>query len=277
MKKNQIMGLVVIGIILLAFVYLFIFKYLQKPVYKFQSIVLENNGESLVIWDVSDSRTDLCFVGLLRPKSPPMLVGESGKLVDADYFQPGQLIEIMYDGYMQQTYPPSIIGCSKIKVLGQADTAAFQSARNVYTEYRKVDAVIYAVSKDSSSLERIEKRIGPTPEELFEEWRKANNIPTNVKMNRYFQWDNGYEERITSENSGIMSYTTGDTLEIEIDLSTEFLDCLIAAPNENLLMASLVNTIIGDEPFYPNTFLSLTVDGTPIVMGNYDFSNPLRK
>jgi len=282
MKKKLIIGLITIGIVAISVVLLLVFKNSQEPNYKMEvkleATVLDNDGGSLTIWYASKWESGLCFVSMPSPpRTPIKLIGENGKSVEADYLLPGRLVEITYTGGMQLSDPPSIMGASKIKVLGQADAAIYQNALEVYTEYRAVDVAVYAVSNDGSGLERIQMRIGPTPEELFEEWKMANNAPADIKLNRYFEQNNGFEERSTSDDNGTVSYVVGDTLEIEMDLSAEFLDYLTSATDEKLLISSLANTIIGDEPYYPNTFLILTVDGNQIVTKNNDFRSPIQK
>lgn len=100
-------------------------------------------------------------------------------------------------------------------------------------------ADIYYLENGSTSIKKESMKLDYTPQNIFQEWKKLNNIPDNVTLVNYKIDSNGYEQ---SGSSDTAKYVVGDVFTLNITLSNEFIACLTKS-NRTALIKTLEKTL----------------------------------
>ena len=196
------------------------------------------------------------------------LTAYDGTIINDNDFKTGQLVKITYDGMILESYPGQILSCSGIQIIGDADE---DEAANALVEYQGIhtsERVIYYIDH-SGMLTGIANPV--LYGDVFGEWKKANNVPDEVRLLEIFSEDNAYTETVGE----VVHHTLATIVDYRMDLSEEFLYYLAAAADEKAAVSSLVKTMIGEDPFPEDTGIFLTVNGSPLITEKNDFGGRL--
>ena len=228
------------------------------------AIALNENGGTLMFYLLDGINSSL--VGVYTANAE--LTAYDGTVISEDDFKTGQLVTITYDGLILMTYPGQIASCSGIRVIGEADEGETKEALKKYQDVHTIEHTIYYVD---SSGKLAEKRVLVIFGDLFGEWKKANKVPDDVRLLEMISEDNAFTETVGET----VSHTLATVRDFHLDLSEEFLSYLASAVSEQLVVSSLVKTIIGDIPAAEDTGVFLTVNGSPLNTETNDFSGRL--
>ena len=117
---------------------------------------------------------------------------------------------------------------------------------------------IYYLENGTTEIKKESVKLDYTPQSIFQEWKKLNNIPDSVSMVDYKIDSNGYEQ---SGNSSTATYVVGDVFTLNVTLSNEFTDCLTKS-NRTALLKSLEKTLSYQKIKYKS--INIFIDGQKI-------------
>lgn len=98
---------------------------------------------------------------------------------------------------------------------------------------------IYYLENGTAEIKKESVKLDYTPQNIFQEWKKMNNIPGSVSLVDYRIDSNGHEQ---SGNSSTATYVVGDVYTLNVALSDEFTACLTKS-NRTALLKSLEKTL----------------------------------
>jgi hypothetical protein len=233
-------------------------------IYEIEAIVLNEDGGSLMFYTINGVNSTLATVSTKNAK----LIASDGTTITRDDFKTGQLVTITFDGLIAESYPVQINSCYGIRVTGEADADETAEALAKYMFVHTVENTVYYVDT-SGTLAK--KMVAVTFGDIFGEWKKANGVPEGVTLLGMSAEDNAREEI----NGEMAVYYAATVRNFYLDLSAEFLTYLASATDERMVVASLVKTIIGDNPPAADTAVFLTVNGSLFKTEKNDFSGRL--
>lgn len=98
---------------------------------------------------------------------------------------------------------------------------------------------IYYLENGTTSIKKRSVKLDYTPQNIFQEWKRSNNIPDDITLVDYKINSNGYEPPAESNGS---EYVVGDAFTLNVTLSNEFMNC-ITKSNRTALIKSLEKTL----------------------------------
>lgn len=133
-----------------------------------------------------------------------------------------------------------------------------------------MEITLYLPDDQAESLEEVTETVDATPQGVVDALIAHDALPQGVQVNSFSMEDNGVE----TQEGDTVSYTPGDTLRINLDLSQEFADAAASTgtAGETMLLGSLVNTML---KAYNADELVLTCDGSPLETGHNVYDAPL--
>ena len=236
----------------------------NQDTFEIEAIVLNENNSSLMFYTLDGINSGLVSVNTANAK----LTALDSIIINEGDFRTGQLVTISYDGTIAESYPGQIIKCYGIQVTGEADADMTAVALDKWiTSQTREDTIFYIDSSGVLAKETLPVIFG----DYFGAWKKANNVPNEVELIEMTAEDNAYEETVGE----VVRYTAATVKDFYLDLSKEFLTYLASAADEQTAVASLVKTIIGENPPAEDTAVFLTVIGVPLKTEKNDFSGRL--
>ena len=133
-----------------------------------------------------------------------------------------------------------------------------------------MEITLYLPDEQAESFEEVTETVDATPQGVVDALIAHDALPQGVQVNSFSMEDNGVE----TQEGDTVSYTPGDTLRINLDLSQEFADAAASTgtAGETMLLGSLVNTML---KAYNADELVLTCDGSPLETGHNVYDAPL--
>jgi len=232
--------------------------------YEITAIALNENGGTLLFYLLNGVNSGLVSIYTTNAE----LTASDGATIGKNDFETGQLVAITYDGTIAVSYPGQILSCYGIRIIGEADKNEISEALSEYQDLHTVERTIYYV--DTSGI-LTGKTIPVIYGGFFGEWKKANNVPEEVRLLELISEDNAYTETVGE----VVHHTLATVLDFHLDLSEEFLTYLLSAADEKIVVSALVKTMIGDNPFPEDTGVYITVNGSPLITRINDFSERL--
>lgn len=236
----------------------------NEDAYETTAIALNENGGRLLFYLLRGINSGMVSVYTLNAE----LTAYSGTIINESDFKTGQLVNITYDGMILESYPGQIPSCSSIQIIGDAEEDEVANALVEYQGIHTSERIIYHV--DHSGM-LVGIAIPVMYGDLFGEWKKANNVPDEVRLLEIFLEDNAYTE-IVGE---VVQHTLATIVDYHLDLSEEFLYYLASTADEKVVVSSLVKTMIGDDPFPEDTGIFITVKSSPLMTELNDFGGRL--
>ena len=134
----------------------------------------------------------------------------------------------------------------------------------------EMEITLYLPDDQAESFEEVTETVDAQPQGVVDALIAHGALPEGVKVNSFTMRDNGTE----TQEGDTVSYTAGDTLTIDLDLSQEFADAASSTgtAGEQMLLGSLVNTML---KAYNADELNLTCDGAPLETGHNVYDQPL--
>ena len=134
----------------------------------------------------------------------------------------------------------------------------------------EMEITLYLPDEQAESLEEVTETVDATPQGVVDALIAHGALPQGVKVNSFSMSDNGTE----TQDGDTVSYTPGDTLHIDLDLSSEFADAASSTgtSGELMLLGSLVNTML---KAYNADEITITCDGAPLETGHNVYEEPL--
>ena len=132
------------------------------------------------------------------------------------------------------------------------------------------EAVLYLPNGDASAFETVTETTKASPQGLVDALIAHGALPECTEVLSFFLDDHGVE----TQEGETVSYTPGDTLTIELDLSQTFADAASSTgtAGETMLLGSLVNTML--EAYQADEVL-LTCQGEVLETGHNVYDLPL--
>ena len=133
-----------------------------------------------------------------------------------------------------------------------------------------MEITLYLPDDQVESFETVTETVDATPQGIVDALIAHGALPEGVKVNSFSMTDNGVE----TQEGDTVSYTVGDTLHIDLDLSQEFADAASSTgtSGEQMLLGSLVNTML---KAYNADEITITCDGAALETGHNVYDQPL--
>ena len=133
-----------------------------------------------------------------------------------------------------------------------------------------MEITLYLPNDQADAFEEVTEAVDAQPQGVVDALIAHDALPEGVKVNSFTMSDNGTE---TQEGDAV-SYTVGDTIHIDLDLSQEFADAAASTgtAGEQMLLGSLVNTML---KAYNADEITITCDGAPLETGHNVYDEPL--
>jgi hypothetical protein len=240
-------------------------KQATQDTHEIEAISLNEAGGTLLFYTLNGINSSLVSVNTANAK----LTALDGSEISESDFRTEQLVTIVFDGMIAESYPGQIITCYGIRVTGEADPDKTAEALDRYMLVHTREAPIFYVDASGTLAEKL---VSVVFGNYFGEWKKANGVSEEVRLLNMTEENNSYEE--TAGDSVVFHVAT--VRNHYLDLSEEFLIYLSSVADERAVVASLVKTIIGKEPYAEDTAVFLTVNGTPLKTERNDFSGRLK-
>ena len=177
----------------------------------------------------------------------------------------------------EETEPP--VTEAPAEDTGDATDAAEEDAAEDTTETETVpdiavvdtmEVTLYLPNEQADAFEEVTETVDATPQAIVDALIAHNALPEGTAVNSFSMRDNGTE----TQEGDVVSYTAGDTLTIDLDLSAEFAEAAASTgtSGEQMLLGSLVNTML---TAYNADELNLTCDGAVLETGHSIYDEPL--
>ena len=175
-----------------------------------------------------------------------------------------------------ETVPPAAEDTTDTDAAKEEDTGTV-SEEDTETEEipdiavaEEMEITLYLPDDQAESFEEVTETVDAQPQGVVDALIAHGALPEGVKVNSFTMRDNGTE----TQEGDTVSYTAGDTLTIDLDLSQEFADAASSTgtAGEQMLLGSLVNTML---KAYNADELNLTCDGAPLETGHNAYDQPL--
>lgn len=175
-----------------------------------------------------------------------------------------------------ETVPPAAEDTTDTDAAKEEDTGTV-SEEDAETEEipdiavaEEMEITLYLPDDQAESFEEVTETVDAQPQGVVDALIAHGALPEGVKVNSFTMRDNGTE----TQEGDTVSYTAGDTLTIDLDLSQEFADAAASTgtAGEQMLLGSLVNTML---KAYNADELNLTCDGAPLETGHNVYDQPL--
>lgn len=133
-----------------------------------------------------------------------------------------------------------------------------------------MEITLYLPDDQAESFKEVTEAVDAQPQGVVDALIAHGALPEGVKVNSFSMRDNGTE----TQEGDTVSYTVGDTLHIDLDLSQEFADAASSTgtSGEQMLLGSLVNTML---KAYNADEITITCDGAPLETGHNVYDQPL--
>lgn len=237
---------------------------IPDEIHEIEAVVLNEGGGSLMFYILNDENSVLVTVNTKNAK----LTASDRTEITRDDFKTGQLVTISFDGLIAESYPGQILRCYGINVTGEADEEKTTEALAKYLDVFTTETTVYYVDTTGTLAS---KTVEVTFGDVFSEWKKLNRVPEEVTLLKMSAEDNAREE-IKGE---LVEFHAATVRNFYLDLSDEFLTFLTVTPDEQMVIASLAKTIIGENPPAADTGVFLSVSGRPLKTEKNDFSGRL--
>lgn len=134
----------------------------------------------------------------------------------------------------------------------------------------EVEVTLYLPDDQAEGFVETTETVAATPQGIVDALIAHGALPENTVVNDFRMSDNGVE---TVEGDTV-SYTAGDTLHIDLDVSAEFGEAVASAgtAGETMYLGSLVNTML---KAYNADTISITCDGAVLETGHNVYDQPL--
>lgn len=175
-----------------------------------------------------------------------------------------------------ETVPPAAEVTTDTDAVKEEDTGTV-SEEDAETEEipdiavaEEMEITLYLPDDQAEAFEEVTETVDAQPQGVVDALIAHGALPEGVKVNSFTMRDNGTE----TQEGDTVSYTAGDTLTIDLDLSQEFADAASSTgtAGEQMLLGSLVNTML---KAYNADELNLTCDGAPLETGHNVYDQPL--
>lgn len=175
-----------------------------------------------------------------------------------------------------ETVPPAAEDTTDTDAAKEEDTGTV-SEEDAETEEipdiavaEEMEITLYLPDDQAEAFEEVTETVDAQPQGVVDALIAHGALPEGVKVNSFTMRDNGTE----TQEGDTVSYTAGDTLTIDLDLSQEFADAASSTgtAGEQMLLGSLVNTML---KAYNADELNLTCDGAPLETGHNVYDQPL--
>ena len=132
------------------------------------------------------------------------------------------------------------------------------------------EAVLYLPNEDASAFETVTETVKATPQGLVDALVAHGALPQGTEVLSFTLDDHGVE----TQEGDTVSYTPGDTLTIDLDVSQAFGDAAASTgtAGESMLLGSLINTML--EAYQADEVL-LTCEGEVLETGHNVYDQPL--
>lgn len=132
------------------------------------------------------------------------------------------------------------------------------------------EAVLYLPNEDASAFETVTETVKATPQGLVDALVAHGALPEGTEVLSFTLDDHGVE----TQEGDTVSYTPGDTVTIELDVSQAFGDAAASTgtAGESMLLGSLVNTML---KAYQADEVLLTCEGEVLETGHNVYDQPL--
>lgn len=183
--------------------------------------------------------------------------------------------ETIKDAESTDTTPPAVEESTEETTAGDsaADTEQDPAEAEEVPDIAVADEMeitLYLPDDQAESFEEVTETVDATPQGIVDALISHGALPEGVKVNSFSMSDNGVE----TQEGDTVSYTAGDTLRIDLDLSKEFAEAASSTgtSGELMLLGSLVNTML---KAYNADEITITCDGAPLETGHNVYDQPL--
>ena len=182
--------------------------------------------------------------------------------------------ETIQDAESGETTPPATEDTAEDTTAGDTadtteDTTETEEVPDIAVA-ETMEITLYLPDDQAESFEEVTETVDAQPQGVVDALIAHGALPEGVKVNSFSMTDNGTE----TQEGDTVSYTAGDTLHIDLDLSQEFADAASSTgtAGEQLLLGSLVNTML---KAYNADEITITCDGAPLETGHNVYDQPL--
>lgn len=142
-------------------------------------------------------------------------------------------------------------------------------------EYDNIPIIISCPTPDFNRITDIKKELNWDDQNTFDAWKETIGLSGDFKVLHYNEIHNDTDVVEARDGSRAYGRILGDVI-IEIDLSSDFLNCL-QTDQEEVIVASLVRTLLCNNggPYKEKSKVYITIEEAPFITSNHDFSGPL--
>lgn len=134
----------------------------------------------------------------------------------------------------------------------------------------EMEVTLYLPDDQAEFFTEVTETVSAEPQGIVDALIAHGALPEGVTVNDFRIADNGVE----TTDGETVSYTAGDTLHIDLDLSAAFGEALSSAgtSGETMILGSVVNTML---TAYNADTITITCDGAVLETGHNVYDEPL--